>query len=116
MFWSLNFSTTLPSSYPSGKPTFTRLGGSARTLGNRKRRVPSVIRPRAAPIVVQARANHEPTRAVRKLRRSSPFFAAGLAGGFAAAGLAAGGLTGAVAVAVLPGAGAAEVGLSAGGV
>src|SRR5262245_30303550 len=93
MFWSLYFSTTLPSSYPSGKPTLTLLGGSARTLGKRKRKVPSVHRPNAPAMVVQAKANQLPAKKARKPRRSSTFgLAAGLGAAAAGFGAAAAGL------------------------
>src|SRR3954447_6665195 len=95
MFWSLNFSTTLPSSYDSGRPTFTLLDGSDRTLGIMNRSVPSVHSPSAPPIVVHAKANHEPKKYDRKPRRSSPFFGGAPAGwGAPAAGLGAGAAAG----------------------
>src|SRR3954447_2249861 len=120
MFWSLNFSTTLPSSYDSGRPTFTLLDGSDRTLGIMKRSVPSVHRPRAPPIVVHAKANHEPKKYDRKPRRSSPFFggaaagrgaaAAGFGGGAAAAGAAAAPVVVCVAAGLMDSAGLSGVG------
>src|SRR5436309_219383 len=112
MFWSLKRSTTLPSSKLSGKPILTRLDGSVRTLGIMKRRVYSVQPPRAAAIVVQARANHELTKKNRKLRRSAVLpLAGGLGAGFGAA-------AGAVFVPVAAGGAEAVIpsgGLSAGG-
>src|SRR4051812_35064072 len=109
MFWSLYRSTTFPSSYPSGKPTFTLLGGSASTFGKRKRSVPRVIKPREAAMVVQAKANQLPTIAKRTPRRSSTL---GLAGGRGGAGFGggAGGAPVATVVPVAPGASTGEVG------
>src|SRR4051794_26861360 len=55
------------------------------------RSVPSVHSPSAPPIVVHAKANHEPKKYDRKPRRSSPFFGSAAAGlGAAAAGFGAG--------------------------
>src|SRR4051794_18872563 len=68
--WSLNRSTTLPSSKSSGKPTLIRLGGSTSTLGYRKRSVPSVISPSEAVIAPQAKANGLRNRVARNERRS----------------------------------------------
>src|SRR5262245_21533801 len=82
MFWSLKRSITLPSSYPSGSPTFTRLGGSVRTLGIMKRKVASVISVIEPTNVVHANANQLPRKNMMMPRRSSSGF---LAGGFGAA-------------------------------
>src|SRR3954451_6873235 len=92
MFWSLNRSSTLPSSYRPGVPTLTLLGGSDSTLGNRKRTVPSVSPASEAVMAVMPRANQLPTSASRKKRRSLPAgWAGALAGGAGGLGEAGGG-------------------------
>src|SRR5262245_18968604 len=103
MLSGLKRSTTLPSSKFSGRPTLTLLLGSARTLGMRKRRVPSVQMAMVPVKVAQAKANQLPNSAKRRPRRSSTLGLAGT-GLAAAAGLGAAGV-GVVAVgaAVPPG-------------
>src|SRR5215510_14192301 len=91
MLRSLKLSVTLPSSKLRGSPTFTLLGGSERTFGQRKRALPSVQPAIVAVKAAQAIVNGEVSQRTRKFRRSSPFLggaAAGLAGigGFGAAG------------------------------
>src|SRR5438128_453309 len=93
MLRSLKLSVTLPSSKLRGSPTFTLLGGSDSTFGNRKRALPSVQAAMVPTKATQAIANGEVSQRTRKLRRSSPFFGgavAGLAGigGLAGAGVA----------------------------
>src|SRR5262245_13918140 len=98
MFWSLKRSMTLPSSKASGGPTFTLLGGSERTFGNIKRRVPRVMPAIAAVNAVQASPNQVPNMAVNaplmtmKPRRYGPaVLAAGAAGLAGIGGLGGGG-------------------------
>src|SRR3954447_24652658 len=75
--WSLKRSTTLPSSYWSGKPTVNLLGGSDRTLGNRKRTVPRIMPTIDSVSATQAML----IQLNRKKRRSLPLAVGGLAGG-----------------------------------
>src|SRR6266404_5848162 len=86
MFRSLKSSLTLSSTKSPGKPTLTLLGGSERTLGNRKRTVPRTMPSMDTVRVVQAMAMALPNIAKRKKRRSLPV----LAGVFGGAGLAGG--------------------------
>src|SRR5262245_29975009 len=79
---SLNASTTLPSSKLLGSPTLTLFGGSASTLGNMNRAVPSVMPTMAAVNAVQAMTTESVAILTRNQRRSS------LAGGLPAGGLA----------------------------
>src|SRR5262249_31042409 len=95
---SLKRSTTFSGSNWSGKPTLNLGDGSERTLGNRKRTVPSSMATRAPVMANQARANQEPNRAKRKPRRSG--LAGALAGGAGFGGSA--GLAGGVAVTAPP--------------
>src|ERR1700722_10813986 len=80
---SLYLSSTLPSSYESTLPALKVLGGSDRTLGNRKRTVPSSMPSIEADSVTQATAIHELTRESRKKRL--PGLTATLAVGLGAA-------------------------------
>src|SRR5881409_3554097 len=100
MLRSLKLSVTLPSSKFRGSPTFTLLGGSDSTFGNRKRALPRVQAAIVPMKATQAMAHGEVSQRTRKLRRSSPFL------GGAAAGLAGiAGLGGAAGVAVAAAAG-----------
>src|SRR5262249_33758962 len=85
-FWSLKRSVTLSSSKLSGKPALNFDGGSASTLGMRKRRVPSVMASMAPVKVTQpseTASNIQPMRNRRRVGLSLP-------AGLAAAGLGAG--------------------------
>src|SRR5262249_24209232 len=111
-FWSLKRSTTLPSSYWSGKPALTLLGGSDSTLGNKKRIVPRTMPSMETVKAVQAIAIQLPTMANRKKRRVLTGLAGALGG---AVGLGVGaGLGGAATagVATAPAAPAGGVGAS----
>src|SRR5262249_13961302 len=103
----LKRSSTLPSSYWSGEPARKVLGGSDRTLGNRKRTVPRVMAAIDPVKVHQARPIQGPKRVISSPRRVGlPLAeAAGLAG---AAGL--GGAGGVAVTAVGGGAGAPAAG------
>src|ERR1700685_2534475 len=78
----LNLSSTLPSSKAPASPARKVLGGSDSTLGNKKRTVPSVIRPRPKLNVHHAVPIH--VTAPMKPRR---VVAAPFAGALAGAGL-----------------------------
>src|SRR5438105_10801352 len=81
--FGLKRSSTLPSSNWLLSPTLNLLGGSDRTLGNRKRTVPSNMPKMAALMAIMPTANQE----IRNQRRSWPALAAGFG---AAAGLGGG--------------------------
>src|SRR6267142_2016901 len=100
MLRSLKLSVTLPSSKFRGSPTFTLLGGSDKTFGNRKRALPSVQATMVPMKATQATANGEVSHCARKFRRSSPFLGGGAAG---FAGIAGFGGAGGVAVAAAAG-------------
>src|SRR5437899_1001139 len=100
----LKRSSTLPISYCEGSPALNVLGGSDRTLGNRKRTVPRSMPSSDAVNASQATLIQLPTIASRTKRRVGPVFAGGLGGAglggraglsaVAAAGGAAGGVAG----------------------
>src|SRR5262249_61997669 len=89
----LKRSSTLPSSYWSGEPARKVLGGSDRTLGNRKRTVPRVMAAIDPVKVHQARPIQVPKRVISSPRRVGlPLAeAAGLAGAAGLGGAGGGG-------------------------
>src|SRR6516165_4538338 len=90
-FWSLKRSTTLPSSNWSGKPAFTLLGGSERTLGKRKRMLPKIQPSMVTVKKTQAIAKADVSKRMNP-RRSLAAPAAGLGGGAGFGGAAGAGL------------------------